>query len=56
VPEGERTIFEIDFHYLGWCFCHKSIKSKLEAAGTIGVKFVRSMDMNWWEYRKAQHV
>ena len=51
-PEAERTIFEIDFHGLGWWFCLKSIKDKLEAAGATGVKFVRSMDMNWWEYNE----
>lgn len=48
MPETERTVFEIDFHSLGWWFCHKSIKEKLEAAEATGVKFVRSMDMNWW--------
>ncbi|MDR2912011.1 MAG: hypothetical protein LBV38_01735 [Alistipes sp.] len=49
-PEAERLIFEIDFHALGWWFCHKSIKERLEAAGATGLKFVRSMDMNWHEY------
>lgn len=52
MPEAERTVFEVDFHALGWWFCHKSIKDKLEAAGATGVKFVRSMDMNWWEYNE----
>ena len=52
MPEMERTIFEVDFHGLGWWFCHKSIKEKLEATGATGMKFVRSMDMNWWEYNE----
>ena len=52
VPEAERTLFEVDFHGLGWWFCHKNIKEKLESAGATGVRFVRSMDMNWWEYNE----
>lgn len=52
MPEMERIVFEVDFHGLGWWFCHKSIKEKLEATGATGVKFVRSMDMNWWEYNE----
>ena len=52
MPEAERTVFEVDFHSLGWWFCHKSIKKKLEAAGASGVTFIRSMDMNWWAYNE----
>jgi len=52
MPETERTLFEVDFHSLGWWFCHKGIMEKLEAAGATGVKFVRSMDMNWWEHNE----
>jgi len=52
MPEMERTIFEVDFHGLGWWFCHKNIKEKLKATEATGVTFVRSMDMNWWEYNE----
>lgn len=28
------------------------LPEKIEAAGATGVKFVRPMDMNWWEYNE----
>ena len=39
MPENLRIIFELDFHKLGWIFCTKEIKEKIESAGAAGIQF-----------------
>jgi hypothetical protein len=47
VPEEMRLIFRMDFHKIGWLFCLKDIKEKIESAGATGIRFEKSKDMDW---------
>jgi hypothetical protein len=49
VPEQSRTIFEMDFHSVGWLFCLKNIKEKIESTGANGIQFEKSKDRNWYQ-------
>lgn len=54
MPEEARTIFKEDFHKVGWRFCLKRIKEKIEATGATGIEFVMSKDINWDEQSEKE--